>query len=346
MIIAGSATLVLLALLMVMWQRHSQNNGHAHAMNSASSPMSSVDSGKSAGAFAKSQSSEPLPPLDKSLPTIIDALRRRALNGDASAACRLAAEYAECDQLRLRRADVSRWLAERQRALDLITDSGVKQQAADHIEREMALRNNSLETLANHCGRIDIPKAAQLANIWRDAALRGSPAAMRQYVSGNAFRWNSIIEVLPMLTTYKREAEGMAKDLASQGDIGTILALAAGYNPASFAERSLLAQTLNPDAARSLALYERAKQTIDGDRSGKYSALAQDINATTAELRASMSQDELADSARLSKEEMASWQPPVIRSTEQRISAAGRQNDIDRAACDPISAATQNPDAE
>ncbi|GAB3350498.1 hypothetical protein [Lysobacter tyrosinilyticus] len=278
----------------------------------------------------------PLPPLEAPLASAIDDLRRRANAGDPGAACRLAAELTECDELRYRRTEDERWLAQRQRALQVITDPAVRQMAVQNIDSEMALRSHRVDALAQHCAKVPPPTVAESVALWRQAALLGNPAALRQYASGNAFRWNNLMEALPQLQAYRGEAESMARQLARQGDIDMILALAAGYAPAPTASRSLLAQTLKPDGAKAMALYLRAQEALQSDASGNYAALASDVGNEIDALRAQLAPEDQARAAQMARTEFAGWNPPVLRGAQERINATGRQRDVHRAACSPV----------
>jgi hypothetical protein len=277
--------------------------------------------------------SAPLPPLDAPLDSVLGDLRRRAAAGEPAAACRLAAELSYCDELRYRRAEDQRWLAQRQAALKAIANPQVRATAIENIEREMAVRSDRLGTIERHCEGVQAPSPQESIELWRNAALLGHPAAMRQYASGNAFRNNSLMQTLPMLQTYKREAEGIARSLASQGDISMTLALAAGYNPAPYGTRSFLAQTLKPDGAMSLALYERVKQSLAGQTDLRYASLRGDIDSAIEELRLNLSPDEAARARDLSGSTFLEWNPIELRGAPERASTTSAQRDVHRASC-------------
>ncbi|TXI51073.1 MAG: hypothetical protein E6Q50_01820 [Lysobacter sp.] len=277
--------------------------------------------------------SAPLPPLDAPLESVLDDLRRRANAGEPAAACRLAAEYSHCDELPYRRADDQRWLAQRQVALQAIPNPDVRAIAMKNIEREMAERGGRLDTIERHCASVRTPSPQESVELWRRAALLGHPAAMRQYASGNAFRTNRLMDALPMLDTYKREAESIARKLAAQGDFSMAVALAAGYNPSPIGSRSLLAQTLKPDGAMSLALYELAKRSLPNDGDLRYASLRRDIDTAIEDLRANLSPDDLARSRDLSAKAFVDWKPLEVKGAPERISTTGTQRDVHRASC-------------
>lgn len=276
--------------------------------------------------------SGPLPDLGAPLGLVIDDLQRRAAAGEAPSACRLAAEFSYCDQLRYRRADAERWLAERKQALSLITDPEAVRNASASIDREMALRERRIETLAKHCDGVALPDAAQQSRQWRQAALLGSRTAMRQYASGNAFRWNSLMSSLPELTAYRNEAERMATTLAREGDVEMTLALASGYDPMPSGNRSLLAQTMTADGARALALYRRLLQSLDGLEDRPQAQLRRQIEARVELLEASLAPEDGARADALLSGELASWSQPAVngRVPERALGAMG---DVGRAGC-------------
>lgn len=274
--------------------------------------------------------SPPLPPLDAPLSLIVDDLRERAAKGEAAASCRLAAEYAYCGQLSYRRAEMDRWLSERERALVLISSPDAKRGAAKSIEREMALRQTRVDELSNHCSGATIPTASEVARTWRSSALAGNPAAMKQYASGNVFRMNSMLDALPELAIYKQEAERVATVAAKRGDFDMLLLLAAGYSPSQTASRPLLAQALEPDLARSLALYRHARDQLK--RSGHESErISYEVEDRIRSLEAGLSAQEATRAAQIGSE-LQRWDPPVIRGAH-RLDTAGRQRDVDRGWC-------------
>ena len=274
----------------------------------------------------------PLPSMAAPLALIADDLRARSDAGDPDAACRLASELAYCSQHELQRADYDRWLAERQQALTRITDPAAKREAATRIEQEMTMREGSLDQIARHCEGVPPASPNDIAEQWRRAALLGNPAAMKQYASGNAFRWHSLMDSLPMLATYRGEAEAMALRVARDGDAEMMLALAAGYDPTPSRGRTLLAQSLRPDGARALALYQRVESVLDATPDDQLQRLKQQLAARRSALESLLPPAERARAERFAAEEMATWSPSVFEDA-RRFNGSGGQPDVPRFAC-------------
>lgn len=273
----------------------------------------------------------PLPSLAAPLALIAGDLKARSDAGDPAAACRLAAELAYCSARDMHRADFDRWLAERQTALASIVDPEVRRSAAVNIEREMTLREGMLDQLTRHCEGGPAATPNDIAAQWRRAALLGSPAAMKQYASGNAFRWSSLMDSLPLLATYRGEAEAMATQVARTGDGDMLLAMAAGYDPLPSPSRSLLAQSLSPDGPRALAMYQRAHAALDGRPEETMTIVRRQLAARMSSLEAVLSPADRARADQLLKEDMATWFAPAF--DEQRGRRGRGQGDVHRFAC-------------
>jgi hypothetical protein len=109
----------------------------------------------------------------------------------------------------------------------------------------------------------------QSAARWRQAALNGNEAALRQYATGNAFRRNQTLNVLPALETYVREAELLAWRAADAGDPQVAMALANVYDPGNedVGFGVYLRQTVRPDPVAALALYLRVQDSMTNGES-------------------------------------------------------------------------------
>lgn len=276
---------------------------------------------------------EPLPSIDAPLSEIVASLEVRSREGDSRAACRLAAEYSYCSQSRLWEAEDARWLAERQSAISRIVDDRVRMEALRSVEREMAIRDSRVSGLKDHCEGVDLPSSQSLTDMWRRAALLGSPVAMRQYASGNAFRWNQVMDQLPQLMRYKSEAEEMALKVAQQGDVEMLLALAAGYSDTPAARRSLLAQVLQPDQAMSLAIYEHVHRSLESSRLPRVTALLGDVSAALLEARALATEEQKSRAEILLRSEIDLWAHPQLARSPERHGSSGSQRDVFRGAC-------------
>lgn len=276
--------------------------------------------------------STPLPSMAAPLALVIDELQARSDAGEADAACRLAAELAVCSQATIERSEYDRWLAERQATLGRVTDTEARRKLATDIEQQMEMRESMLENLSGHCANVPDASADRIAAQWRRAALLGNPAAMKQYASGNAFRWASIMDSLPALATYRTEAEAMALRVARDGDAGMLLSLAAGYDPSPSRGRSLLAQTLRPDGPRALAMYRRAQSALDALPPGQMARLRGQLASRTSALEATLSPEERVRADALAEQEFAAWAPPAFSDGDAQRQMGG-QPDVHRFAC-------------
>ncbi len=307
-----------------------------------SAPQASPAAG-AARVSAKPIPPAPLPSMQAPLALIADDLKARSNAGDPDAACRLAAELLYCSHRDMQRASFDRWLAERQASLASITALETRRQAAQNIERDMTQRESMLEQVTRHCQGVPAATPNDIALQWRRAALLGSPAAMRQYASGNAFRWGSLMDSLPLLATYRAEAEAMATRVARDGDAAMLMSLASGYDPMPAENRSLLAQSLSPDGARALAMYRRAQGALDRLPEDAMAPLRRQLAARTSALDSMLSPAQRVRAQRLLEEEMASWAPPVLG--EQFRNQAGGQSDVHRFACGAPPGETLRPRA-
>ncbi|MDR7192093.1 hypothetical protein [Luteimonas terrae] len=200
----------------------------------------------------------PLPEPGTPLPQIHDELVRRAAAGEARAACRLAAEHQRCEMERLnlrmlviRNENNEAWASQHMQGQSedaALHFAQMRAQAAQQIEDKRANveQCDSAPTLA--------PEAR--ARYWRQAALAGHVPSMRHYAIGNGFRWHDLMDALPALATYRREAEGIARRAAMHGDAASAYALAMAYADSDGGHwRPFLAQTVTPDVSQALAWF-------------------------------------------------------------------------------------------
>lgn len=272
-----------------------------------------------------------LPGTDTPFHRVAAELERRAAEGEPAASCRLASEYLHCSRLPARRASMDRWLEQQQRAVGMVKDDKVAKGLTEAIDQQMRQRQTDIDGLVAHCGTVAVPDAPEIARMWRKAALAGNPAAMKQYASGNAFRWNSMLEALPELAMYRQEAERIATVAASRGDMDLLLALAAGYDPTATESRSMLAQVVRPDAARSLALYRHAEAALGaGPSQQAHVALMLRDRIDTLERRLPAEQRMRSES--IARLELARWRAPVVRG--RVVDTSGRTPDIQSGWCE------------
>ncbi|CAD0356699.1 hypothetical protein LYZ86_09005 [Xanthomonas hortorum pv. cynarae] len=276
--------------------------------------------------------SAPLPPADTPLRQVFDELSRRAEQGDPAAACRLAIELERCDgiQQQLATYDELVWRAKRARERKLVTtNEGGNFDAWNKMLDGMAM---GLVKTADRCEGIRQVSVAERVALWRQGALAGNPGALAHYAAGNAFRRRDMLELLPELQRYRKEAETLALQAASRGDLQTSLALAAAYSPRrDNGERFFLAQVVKPDLARSLALYRRGSQQLPATASPRSREV---IDDNIAWLQQHATASDLTRADALGTEWAGTWSAtPMPESARVMVSENGGVGDIDPAQC-------------
>lgn len=276
-----------------------------------------------------------LPPLNAPLSSIIDELEERANAGEPDAACRLAAEFSYCNQLRFWEAEDSRWLTQRLRALEAIDDSHVRNQALAAADQELESRSVRSEGLRGHCDGVAIPDLQLISDNWRRAAILGSTPAMKQYSSGNSFRWNEILDSIPRLALYREEAEGIALAVAKAGDLEMRMALAAGYSSEPRDRRNLLSQALKPDQAMSLAIYEQLEYDLAavGDSDLRLVQVRTEVESLLEHARQLASEDDEIRAQTLRARSFSEWMPLDDSMATNQVAGGPSISDISRAQC-------------
>ncbi|MCD0256795.1 hypothetical protein JWH11_09760 [Xanthomonas melonis] len=164
-------------------------------------------------------------------------------------------------------------------------------------------------------GISDLPPN-EIISYWRKAAEMGDSPSVRFYVTGRPFRLNDTIASLDELSAFKQSAERIALKAAANGDAIVALSLADAYYPwgGAKARQSLLGQTVEKSAARSLAIYERVIAAMPAEVDVRTSNLHERLNT----LRLRSSSIEIAEAARL----FAEWKPLVYVSPVESANAA------------------------
>lgn len=278
-----------------------------------------------------------LPSRDIPLRDALPQLRQLANEGNSQAACRLAAENQRCSGLALSEQEHDRWLASRRRGLDALAVSADAEQLAGFssvFEAELAQRESRLQQWRAHCDGIKPPNALGQVNEWRQAALMGDPTAVRYYASGSIFNRSNFVDTAAAIQSYRLEAEAMAIDLARQGDLEMILVLAASYSPNPAQFKPLLAQVVEPDAAMSWALYQRAINALGVRKDNEALTLAATTRFQLELLEQGASPEQKASFASAAAQLDASWRPARANfrryvSAEGEVPAA-RSADCDR----------------
>lgn len=281
---------------------------------------------------------EPLPALDTPLAEALVELEGRAKLGDRTAACRLVAERQYCATLPSAIEEHDRWLGQRKRVLDSINDDEGIRKFNEAFDAELEQREQSLSALSKHCQGVDGVAPRELINEWRQAAHLRSPAAMRNYASGGAFQWSTLIETADQLEIYRREAEKMARVLAGWGDAEMTLALASAYSPYTIPgeARSLLGQVVKPDAALSWGLFKRLHQAlerIDPAESIKAAGLATLVARELSQLELRMSESERVRATEYFEAMTAAWYPIRAEVVRDHVYPGGHIPPPTRAAC-------------
>jgi hypothetical protein len=232
-----------------------------------------LDASASRPSRASAASDAPLPLLATPLRDSLATLRQRADAGEPAAACRLAAEFEYCQQIRYRLAAASEAMQD-QEQIRLSRSLNLSEEARRNMREMMAANSERLLKESEHCRGVPLSTSAERVHYWRQAALGGSMPALRHYAVGNAFRNNETLENLDALGVYRREAEALAWRGVASGDLLTGLALASALSPQrNELRRYFLAQAVQPDKVKALALYlhlkrqlESAPVSLDGPR--------------------------------------------------------------------------------
>ncbi|MFO0029655.1 MAG: hypothetical protein ACK558_12565 [Pseudomonadota bacterium] len=189
----------------------------------------------------------PLPPLDGPVAGILADLEKRALAGDARAACRLAAELSRCATLPRRREAASMF--------DPATMAGAANRPAQDREWQidMAARmENAVERDATHCAGIEREQARQAPAWLHRAARAGHLPSMSAFAVGAWLDDPAIVHHPALVEAYRTEAPAMAEAALAAGDRGMLLALGSALTGAAM--RSRLAEVVEPDPVRGHAL--------------------------------------------------------------------------------------------
>lgn len=211
----------------------------------------------------------PLPSVDTPLRLILPELQRRAAS-EPAAACRLAAEMEYCDGLRTRLAGAENNLDMFEQQLERMPqDTAQQREQRQRMAESYRNMTDRLLTQSEHCAQVPPITPEQRAAYWRRAALAGVPAAMRHYASGNAFRYQDVLDSLPGLATYRGEAESVARAAAQRGDARMLASLAYAYSPQREGmRRSFLGQAVRPDPVESLALFLQLRDALPAQEAG------------------------------------------------------------------------------
>ncbi len=289
-----------------------------------------ADAGNTPAALAEL----PLPPLEAPLADVIDDLRRRSEAGDGKASCRLAAELAACTQQARQQAHLAGYLARRQQEIGNETDAELRDALVDETELLIQAQQAHLDASASHCADVEPASGVDIARLWRRSALQGSAVGLRTYASGNAFAWESMMDQLPELTRFRAEAETLAMRAVQQGDFDMLLALASAYAPQTDIQRmpGLLAQVVQSDPVKALAMFRHARDLVAADAGEGAAELLQRIQLRIQAIEDVTPPGESDRADRYRQSEIAAWTRPTLRGLA-RISASGDIVDTFRGWC-------------
>ena len=266
----------------------------------------------------------PLPAPGTPLRLVFDELMRRADNGEASAACRLAAELEACEQARNALSTFEEQMRQQEARLDAgpVQPPEIRQQRA--LAEALERRSKALLERIDQCDGVPHIGPAERAGYWRRAALAGHPPALGHYAVGNAFRLRDTLQVLPQLQVYRDEAERLALQAAAAGDVRTTLALAAAYAPRREAGmRPFLAQIVDVDPVRSLALYlhvQEAEAAADDERLRPLQSL---LERGVAQLRSDLDARQQSQAQALAGQWRHQWRAPDLSGPGSRLMVHG-----------------------
>ena len=247
-----------------------------------------------------------LPEPGAPLAAIHDTLVRRAAQGEARAACRLAAEHERCEVLRSQlRGTIAKtnrgpeWTERRLLEIDTEESRAQLETLRAHQSEQLAEQTR----LVAQCDATAPLSPQARARYWRQAALAGHVPSMRHYAIGNAFRFHDLMDALPALQTYRREAEAVATRAATAGDVASIYALAMAYADLDGAySRPFLAQTVTPDLAKALAWFSVLERHPGITGLSPEHPVARNVARHRAELAAAATPSEGARAADLAAE--------------------------------------------
>lgn len=282
----------------------------------------------------------PLPSLDTPLGNSFPELERRAAQGDAKAACRIAAEYEYCDALRSE-------LGEARGMIDGVEEmpagAATRRDVSDDLEAARSSLATRQQDYARHCGNAPSLGAARRATYWRQGALAGHLPALRHYAIGNAFRFRDLLDAVPELEQYRREAESLATRAARAGDATMIYALAMAYAEGSDDRyRPFLAQAIAPDPAAALAWFRRLDALPAFRQVGRAHPVRRSVERHLSALSLLVSPHELA-SAEAALGDTAQTTPGGLDELVAHAYPNGGLRSVDRAQCDRDAFLVQDP---
>lgn len=135
---------------------------------------------------------------------------------------------------------------------------------------------------------------------------------MRQYASGNAFRWENILDSMPQLQVYRKEAEGIALKAASEGELEMMMQLASAYSPAPNSRKSLLAQSVKSNPAYSLAIFRHMQALLAAVDTADSRRMKRVVDSRVDELEDALNPKVRAESGAILRDHVSKWKAPDL----------------------------------
>ncbi|MCD7099869.1 hypothetical protein [Stenotrophomonas sp. MMGLT7] len=321
----GAAVMLAIAAW-IGWRSHAGTSAAPAAVQDAAHPGEAATAAPAHPAGSRPlPATAPLPASGTPLRLVFDDLKRRADNGEAPAACRLAAELEACEQVREELPMFEEQLRSHEAAMsdghDPQPDPQQRRQFADAMERHGKVLLGRLE----QCDGVPRVGPAERAGYWRRAALAGHLPALSHYAVGNAFRLQDTLRLLPQLQVYRDEAERLALQAAAAGDVRTTLALAAAYSsqPGYGIRPPFLAQVVAADPVRALALYLHVQDALAATGDARLLALRNVQERNLERLRAGMDAQQQSQARALAGQWRGQWQPPDLSAPLPRLLVYG-----------------------
>lgn len=213
------------------------------------------------------------PPPDTPLQARLPGLRAGIARGDALAMCVLAAALDDCETYGRRLTELQEYLRIAGRAA---ASRGDRDAAAAFSANNARVRQDLEPNLlgwAKSCAGASDYSRAQRIDLWHDAAQAGNRNALATYGSGAAFHVafaDPLTGLEPQLAAHRAQAETLTLLAARRGDVFAVSALASAYaDNESVQQRSLLAQAVQPDRVKAVALYARLARAMDALPQGR-----------------------------------------------------------------------------
>lgn len=304
---AGAAAIILLGGMIAYWVGMRENPSSATATDGSFH----VAPDFRPLAIEKSSERPRLPALELPLQSTIATLIERADQGDAEAACRLALEYQKCDEVERQLMSVD----------DLSRGGDVENVVATVW---MGSDSSSFYSGVERCAGVQPPAPGRVAELLRRSASNGNPAAMRAYATGAGFSYDSLLEEVDELRTYKVLGPQVARSAIQGGDGTVLLSLAAAYQPEThlFA-KPLLAQAVSIDVVEALVLFEVARSELT-TQARTEGSMWDHVNRQMANLEARASSEQKVESTRRANAIRASVRGPMRMPSDNKAALVSR----------------------